>query len=405
MGPDLILDLDCFFASVEQQLDPRLRGRPVGVVPVKSESTSCIAASKEARRFGVKTGTRVRDARQLCPEIVFVESRPRLYTEFHQRFVTALESRIQVAEVMSIDEAWCLLPKSVTNRTQAETFARSLKATLTSQVGDWLTYSIGIAPNRFLAKLASDMGKPDGLFMIEQADLPHCLHRLKLRDFCGIGQKMETRLVSQGIRTVAQLTSATRETLHHVWGGIGGVHLWHWLRGEVTEPPPTQRRVIGHSHVLPTRLRNDPGTHAVACRLLQKAAMRLRKMDHFTCRLELFIKYTNSPTWSSDISFCDTQDTFRLLEALEVLWERRPRRPGLEPKATGVNLSGLAPATKVTPSLLDFDKRQQQLCGLMDAINKRYGQNTVCFGGALGALEYTPMRIAFTRIPDPETES
>ncbi len=133
--------------------------------------------------------------------------------------------------------------------------------------------------------------------------------------------------------------------------------------------------------------------------------MRLRKMDHFTCRLELFIKYTNSPSWSSDISFCDTQDTFRLLEAFEVLWDRRPRRAGLEPKATGVNLSGLAPATKVTPSLLEFDKRQQQLCGLMDAINKRYGQNAVCFGGALGALEYTPMRIAFTRIPDPETES
>ncbi|WP_051946627.1 hypothetical protein [Verrucomicrobium sp. BvORR106] len=278
MGPDLILDLDCFFASVEQQLDPRLRGRPVAVVPVKSDSTSCIAASKEAKRCGVKTGTRVRDARQLCPDIILVESRPRLYTEYHQRFVTALESRIQVAEVMSIDEAWCLLPKSVNHRTQAEAFARSLKATLTSQVGDWLTYSIGIAPNRFLAKLASDMAKPDGLFMIEQADLPHCLHRLKLRDFCGIGQKMETRLVSHGIRTVAQLTSATRETLHHVWGGIGGVHLWHWLRGEVTETPPTQRRTIGHSHVLPTRLRNDLGTHAVVCRLLQKAAMRLRKM-------------------------------------------------------------------------------------------------------------------------------
>lgn len=404
MGPDLILDLDSFFASVEQELHPPLRGRPVGVVPVLSDSTSCIASSKEARRFKVKTGVGVREARQLCPEIVFVESRPHLYLEYHQRFVSALESRLQIAEVMSIDEAWCLLPPSIRNRAQAESFVRSLKATLKRQMGTWLTYSIGIAPNRFLAKLASDRAKPDGLYIIEQEDLPRCLHDLELRDFCGIGRRMEARLHACGIHNVAQLTAASRETLHHIWGGIGGTHFWYWLRGKVTHLPPTQKRVIGHSHVLPTRLRNDPGTYAVASRLLQKAAMRLRKMDYFTSRLELFIKYSNHPTWSTDIGFVDTQDSFHLHDALEQLWQRRPPPADLQPKATGVNLSGLKPASDVTPSLLDFNPRQQQLCGLMDAINKRYGKNTVCLGGALGALEYTPMRIAFTRIPDPETE-
>ena len=405
IGPDLILDLDSFFASVEQQLVPRLRGRAMAVVPVLSDSTSCIAASKEAKRFGVKTGTRVREARQLCPEIVFVESRPKIYTEFHQRFVAALESQIQIAEVMSIDEAWCLLPRSVSTRAQAEQFSRRLKTTLTAHMGEWITYSIGIAPNRFLSKLASDIGKPDGLFIIEQQDLPHCLHSLNLRDFCGIGRNMEQRLVAHGIRTVAQLTEASRETLHHIWGGIGGVHFWHWLRGEVTALPPTQKRVIGHSHVLPTKLRTERGARAVGSRLLQKAAMRLRKMDYYTSHLELFIKFQSGPDWSSGISFVETQDTFRLLEAFDTLWQRRPQRGSFDPKATGVNLTGLTPAAKVTPSLLDFDRRHQQICGLVDALNKRYGQNTVYFGGALGALKYTPMRIAFTRIPDPETES
>jgi DNA polymerase-4 len=405
MGPDLIVDLDCFFASVEQQLVPSLQGRPIGVVPVLADSTSCIAVSKEAKRCGVKTGTGVREARQLCPEIAFVLSRPAIYLEFHHRFVAALESRLTVAEVMSIDEAWCLLPRGVRTRAEAERFARELKRSLTQQVGGWLTYSIGIAPNRFLAKLASDQGKPDGVFIIEQADLPHCLHSMELRDFCGIGKNMEARLRAHGIQTVAQLTAASRETLHHVWGGIGGVHFWHWLRGESTEGPPTQKRVIGHSHVLPRHLRHRAGTRAVVDRLLQKAAMRLRKMDYHTSRLEAFVKYTDGTHWAADIRFTETQDTFLLLEALETLWKQLPVKPAVEPRATGVNLSGLVPASSVTPSLLQFDRRHDQLCGLVDAINKRYGKNAICFGGALGALDRSPMRIAFTRIPDAETES
>src|SRR6187401_178012 len=110
LSRDMTVDLDCFFASVEQQLDPKLRGRPVGIVPVVTDSTCCIAASKEAKKFGVKTGTGVREARQLCPEIVFVESRPEVYLEFHHRFITALEVWVPVDEVISIDEVRCRLP-------------------------------------------------------------------------------------------------------------------------------------------------------------------------------------------------------------------------------------------------------------------------------------------------------
>jgi DNA polymerase-4 len=401
---DMIVDLDCFFASVEQQLNPKLRGRPVGIVPVVTDSTSCIAASKEAKKFGVKTGTGVREARQKCPEIVLVESRPEVYVEFHHRFFTALEVWVPVAEVMSIDEVRCQLPDSVRTREEAAAFVQRLKATLQAHVGEVVTYSVGIGPNHFLSKLASDMGKPDGCFIIEKHELPQCLHGLNLPDFCGIGRNMEQRLKDAGIFTVAQFTAASRETLHAVWGGIIGHHMWHWLRGEVAGQAPTQRRSIGHSHVLPTALRHDRGVHAVCHRLVQKAAMRLRKLGYYAGHLSMFVDYTDGRSWSREIRFTETQDTLVFLDALEKLWRQLPRRLGIPPLKTGVNFAPIVAAHRVTRDLFLHNPRHEALCHVMDGLNKQYGKNTVTFGGALGALDYTPMRIAFTRIPDRETE-
>jgi DNA polymerase-4 len=305
---------------------------------------------------------------------------------------------------MSIDEVRCTLPESVHSAAEAEAFVKRLKGTLHAHLGDTVTYSVGIGPNRFLAKLASDMGKPDGCFIIEKQDLPHCLHRLKLRDFCGIGRNMEQRLKDHGIATVAQLTSASRETLHAVWGGINGHYMWHWLRGEPAGQGETRRRSLGHSHVLPTALRNERGVHAVCHRLLQKAAMRLRKLDYYAGSLSMFVEFTDGHTWSREVRFTETQDTFVFLEAFEKLWRQPPRRAGIPPLKTGINFAPIIPAHRVTPDFLLHDARHDKLCRLMDGLNKQFGQNTVSFGGALGALDYTPMRIAFTRIPDQETE-
>jgi len=401
---ELIIDFDCFFASVEQQLHPELRGKPVAVLPVKTRSTSCIAASKEARRYGVKTGTGVDEARQLCPGIIFAESTPRAYVQVHHEFIEAVESCLPVEQILSIDELWCRLGDTVPERESVDRLVRHIKDTIARRVGPFVTCSMGVAPNRFLAKLASDMGKPDGLFVIEKDDLPHCLHRLKLRDFCGIGKNMEKRLVDAGITTVKQLTSATKDTLHQAWGSIHGVHMWHWLRGEVTQLPPTKKGVIGHSHVLSPRLRNERGVHAVCHRLMQKAAMRLRKMEYFALGLHLFIKYEDKSEWTDSLKLTETQDTFTLLEAFEQLWARHPIRSQSRPMATGVSFSPIQPASKVTPNLFTTFPGRERLCAAMDALNKRCGRNTVHLGGAMGALDYTPMRIAFTRIPDPEVE-
>ena len=401
----LIVDLDSYFASVEQLLNPALRGRPVAVVPMVTDSTCCIAASEEAKKFKVKTGVGVRDAKQLCPEIVFVESNPTEYVRIHHEVVSLVESVLPVDEVMSIDEMRCGLNGKWRERPVAEKLAQEIRAAMFRRYEGHLTCTVGLAPNGFLAKLASDMGKPDGVFTLLESDLPHRLHSLKLRDFCGIGPNMEKRLRSGGILTVEQLCSASKQTLKTIWGGIEGERMWCCLRGDDVDRPATKKRVIGHSHVLPPELRNEKGVHAVGHRLLQKAAMRLRKMGYFTGGLQMFVKYTDRTGWSDEITFTDTQDTLALLQAFDQLWASRKPHATAQPQATGVTFYNLRPAEQVTPSFLSAENSHRALCDAVDAINTKFGKNKVCFAGALGALDYTPMRIAFTRIPDPVTES
>ncbi len=155
----LYVDLNSYFASVEQQLRPELRGRPVGVLPVMADTTCCI----DARRFGIRTGTPVWQARKLCKRIVFVQARPATYVDIHHRIVAAVESCTPVGDVLSIDEMAYELMGSDCEEANAIKLGRQIKQAIYDQVGEVLHSSVGIAPNRFLAKTASNMQKPDGL--------------------------------------------------------------------------------------------------------------------------------------------------------------------------------------------------------------------------------------------------
>ena len=169
------VDFNSYFASVEQQVNPALRGKPVGVVPMMAETTCCIAASYEAKRFGVKTGTMVREARRLCPGIIFIEAQHAIYVRYHHLAVAAVDRIVPVRQVMSIDEMECELPTRWRTREQATRIAAAVKKEILSTVGDQLHTSIGVAPNTLLGKLASDMQKPNGLVILEAQNLPHGL--------------------------------------------------------------------------------------------------------------------------------------------------------------------------------------------------------------------------------------
>lgn len=161
----LFLDLNSYFASVEQQDRQELRGRPVGVVAVETDSTCCLAASYEAKAYGVKTGTSVKDAKVLCPHISIVAARPKLYVEYQQKIIQAMEEHLPVYKVFSVDEMGCQLMGRERFLPNATTLAYRIKQSLRN-LGVALRCSVGLAPNCYLAKTAADLCKPDGLTIL-----------------------------------------------------------------------------------------------------------------------------------------------------------------------------------------------------------------------------------------------
>jgi DNA polymerase IV len=260
----LFVDFNSYFASVEQQLNPALRGRAVGVVPVMAETSCCIAASVEAKTFGIRTGTGVAEARRLCPDIHFVLADHAKYVEIHHQAVAAVDRIVPVRQVLSIDEMECELTGRWRERDRAVALAQQVKAEVQRTVGECLRSSIGIAPNTMLGKLASDMHKPNGLTVIELHELPERLYPLKLSDIQGIGPRMRERLARCGIESMQQLYAAPRDVLHTAWGGLAGSDMYDKLRGQWYGPRETVTRSLGHSHVLPPELRNPQGAWQAA---------------------------------------------------------------------------------------------------------------------------------------------
>jgi DNA polymerase-4 len=393
----LFLDLNSYFASVEQELRPELRGKPIAVVPLMADTTFCIAASYEAKAFGVKTGTRVDDAKKMCPRLVCVQARHDAYVKFHHAIVDAVESCVPVHAVVSIDEMACRLTGSQQHVEKATKLALLIKQTIKDNVGSTLRCSIGLATNRFLAKVASDMQKPDGLTIIEQKDLPGVLFKLKTIDFPGIGRQMEKRLQQFEIFTAKDLLSRSESDLRKVWGGVVGARYWHLLRGEDLEELETHRRTVGHSHVLPPSERTKEGAFGVAQKLIHKAATRLRRMQYWASSLALSVKFMNRAKWETHVNFVECQDTLTLLEALQTLWCKFPETG--KPLHVGVTLYNLVPDHLHNFGIFDEEKRTG-LAKAMDVLNKKYGKTAVHFGGMTGNA--APTRIAFTNIPEVE---
>lgn len=394
----LFLDLNAYFASVEQQIDPSLRGRPVAVSPLDTPSGCCIAVSYEAKRRGVKTGMRIFEARQLCPDLLVSSSKPRIYVEFHHRIVEAVQTCIPVRAVHSIDEMSCRLAPSEREPEAARDLAVRIKRAIISRVGPCMTCSIGVAPNVFLAKVATDMQKPDGLIVIEPKDLPDCLLRLQLQDLPGIGPRMDRRLRARGIETVERLVSLSEKEMGDLWGSVVGKRWWYLLRGYDLRERPTKRRSVGHQHVLPPHRRTDEGAWEVAARLLHKASARLRHINYWARRMSVGVRYVDGRRWSETASFpSGSQDTIEMHVALKRLWRMRP--PGT-PMFVGVTLYDLAPDDGATLPLFAEPRRHIALCKAMDLVNGRFGANTVYLASMHNARASAPGGIAFSSIPD-----
>ncbi|MCL2660341.1 MAG: DNA polymerase [Acidobacteriaceae bacterium] len=419
----LHVDLNSFFASVEQQLHPEYRNRPLAVVPMMADTTCCIAASYEAKALGIKTGTLVGEAKQKCPEIVFISGNHAEYAKYSKAIADAVELCCPVAHTPSVDEMVCQLIGREQEPSRARQIALNIKQSIYKNVGEALRCSIGMAPNRYLAKIASDMQKPDGLIGLLPSQLPRAIAHLELRDLPGVGARTEVRLNAKGIHTMEQLLALDRAGMHNLWDSVWGDRLYHWLRGDETGDDGAAvvsevQKSLGHSHVMAPELRSEEGAWAVANKLLHKAAMRLRMEKFYTGAMAVTIRYQltreqaervrtkrhfsglKHSGWGMEARFHQCQDTLTLLEALRGVWSRRPQGEEFRrPFFVGVTLRELIPEHEHQNELFGDPDNRAELSATMDRLNLKYGHTTLHFAGMLPARESAPTRIAFTQIP------
>jgi DNA polymerase-4 len=420
----LHIDLNSFFASVEQQLHPEYRGRPTAVVGTMADTGTIIAASYEAKALGIKTGTKVGEAKRICPEIVLVDGSHEVYAEHSHRIAEAVERVCPVAHTPSIDEMVCQLMGREQEPPRARQIALGIKQAIKEDVGETLRCSIGMAPNRYLAKIASDMQKPDGLIGLLPSQLPRAIAHLELRDLPGVGARTEARLHAKGVHTMVQLLALDRNGMHALWNSVWGDRLYHWLRGELTGDDgavdsPEVQKSLGHSHVLGPEYRTLEGAWAVTHKLVHKAAMRLRMEKFHTTALSFNIRFAltreqaaraeksrrhssgiEHASWGMEARFRACQDTLTLLEALQGIWQQCPKGPEQQrPFFVAVTLHNLILEDEMQQTLFEEPGRRNELAATMDKLNLKFGHTTVHFAGMLPARESAPTRIAFTQIP------
>jgi len=407
----LFIDFNSYFASVEQQENPALQGRPVAVAPVMSETTCAIAASYEAKRCGIRTGTSLREAKQLCPELQIVPARHELYVDYHHRLITELDRHIPVHKVWSIDEMACKLDVSEQEPGAATGLARQIKQGIAANVGPFVQSSIGLAPSSLLAKIATDLEKPDGLVVLEAANLPGPLLDMRLTDLPGIGERMARRLERAGVTSVRALWALSPKQARAIWGSVGGERFWYALHGFDVPDLATRPSVIGHSRVLDPDSRRAAQARLVARTLTLKAAFRLRHAGLTAGGLMLAgDKWEKS--WASHVRFPSAQDSFVFLKWLDAMW------PDLVTKAGGprrasfrhvqIGLFDLAPlADRQHDLFLRADRatsdshRCEALWRTIDGVNTKFGHEALTLASQLGQnLQYAGTKIAFSRVPD-----
>lgn len=394
----LLFDLNSFFASCEQQEDPTLRGRPVAVIPTMAENTSVIAASYEAKRMGVKTNTLVKDARKLCPGIVFKTGNHKLYTEYHHSIVKAVEEVLPIKKTLSIDEVACELIGRERQPDEARRIAQQMKDHVRAVVGSEIKSSVGVGPNILIAKIASDMQKPDGLVLVDTPDIANKIGPLPIEALPGVGRKMKVNLNAKGYFTINDFIKTPEQELRKHWGSIWGLRVARELHGEdIPLNRTAQQRSFSHQHVLPPKFRNSESAFQILIKLLSKAAFRLREERFKAGRLSVYIKSIEGHRFENSIAFSETSDSQFLITQLKELFQPYLRmRPG-KPIKVAMVLSDLSDGPTQL-SLFDNHKNIQMNAAL-DSINSRFGPNTLFVASTKGVLSSAKTRIAFNHIP------
>ena len=376
--------MNSFFASCEQQLRPELRGKPLGVTAGDKYYSVIVAPSIEAKKFGVKTGMRVNECRHLCPQLVAVPARPVKYREFHIAIMGVLKTYCDDVLAKSIDEAAMNLASYRVVYKDLPALARQIKDDLRREIGEFVKCSIGIAPNTFLAKLATDMQKPDGLVQITPDNLDECLAKLTLTDLPGIGSRNARRLELIGIKTPLQMRHTSQSLLRKAFGSIAGYY-WHCrLNFAEVDFYSSGYRGMSATRTVSPDYRTPAKLEALLVSLCTKLEQRLVKAGVHCRWASFFLRYANSTSWETKMRLgAAVQDATELrqhivqhIKSFEVE-HRCGSLLNSGVKQMGIAISDFVPEEGLLYSLFDNRMQWDKLRKVMYNIKDQYGKYAV----------------------------
>lgn len=395
------IDLNACFASIEQQANPFLRGKPVAVAAYPTSNGCILAASYEAKRMGVKTGMRVKDGKLFCKNLIILGPDPQKYRHIHRAFRKLLGSYTYDFTPKSIDEFVLHFENCLPlhKKTMIE-LGFEIKKRIKEEIGDWLTVSIGIAPNRFLAKTGANLTKPDGLDVIDINTYEEVLKRLKLTDLTGIKEANAARLTRMNINNVWDMYSSPMWKLKAAFESVNGQY-WHMrLHGYEIDRVEFGRRSYGNSYALPKPFKDFKDLSPILSKLVDKMSGRVRKAGLAARGIHLNIYYRDGSVYHRGYKTeRDLWATADFYEAAVTVLLESPKKPV---RNLAVSSFNLRKATNLQRTLFTSLEETIALTSACDKVNKRFGIYTLGSARILPAKQNIADRIAFGNVKELE---
>ncbi len=391
------LDLNSCFASCEQQANPLLRGKPVAVAAYTTPSGCILSPSIEAKHYGVKVGMRVRDGKQLYPNLIVLSPDPEKYRFINKKLHQLLSSYTADIKVKSIDEmvlnlkgAPCLFKYPIVE------IATEIKKRIKNEIGEWLKISIGISTNWFLAKTASNLHKPDGLDVIDKNNIIAVLKQLALEDLCGIKKNNAGRLYAVGIFTPLDFYYASSHRLISAFSSISGYYWYQRLHGFEIDDFYSEQKSFGQSYALPQFTSDNEELKKLLSKLVHKMGARLREERFMAHGIHLGCQFADHTYWHQGKTL--SQELFSDLdlfqEANRILLSRPPKLV----KILSVSCFNLQKMANHQLSLLSDLEKKYTTTRAIDEINKRWGDFTITSALLMGTEGKIVDRISFGRL-------
>ncbi len=397
------VDINSCFATVEQQANPLLRGKPVVVAAYVKDYGCILAASREAKKLGVKTGMQVREGRSLAPHLIVLPPDPPKYRVVNRKLLRLLQSYTAYISVESIDEMVMNLANTpALDRQDMFDIARDIKMRIKHEIGEWITVSCGIAPNRYLAKVASGLQKPDGLVAITRENILETFGTMKLTDFCGIKEGNGRRLMEAGIMTPLAFYRASVGDLKRAFHSVVGHHWWLRLHGyedgsmykEFSKDTKEDQKSFGQSYVLGTPyLPTDSRLWQILTQLTMKMGRRMRADGFAAYGVGISVMFIDHSHWHTQ-----EKKTFPMFSDFDFYMNMRRllmHAPERAVKMLAVYCYALHSDTDRQASLFPEENRKRDITRAIDAIQNRFG-DFVIYPARMARMEQKVLdRISF----------